>query len=298
MITDKNSMLPSEMHNTHPSKKVRLKFHYIIISVLLFSAGCGMIDLTSHWRDRPVLIDGKNTEWENNLALLDDKETSIGIFNDDSFIYIGLISSNRNLRSQIMRRGIVFWFDKEGGKEQKFGIHYPLGSGGFRSSPDVGMDEENQPTSIRTEGTSEELEIEGPGKDDHHRMTIAETGGIEARFHATNEFIVYELKVPLSDKGARPFAIGTKQGEKIGVGVETASAKSSEKPSEGYGGGGRGEGGGGGGEGGGGGFGGGGGRGRRGGRGGGGSRGSSGGQGEPFKMWAKVQLATYDSTAH
>jgi len=105
--------------------------------------------------------------------------------------------------------------------------------------------------------------------------------------------VVYELKVPLGDGGSHPFAIGTKAGEKIGVGVEAPTMPSPEKLSEGMSGG-RGEGGGGGY--GGGGFGGGGGRGRRGG--GGGGRGSSGSQGEPFKMWAKVQLAVFDTTSH
>ena len=189
-----------------------------------------------------------------------------------------------------MRRGIVFWFDKDGGKDEKFGVHYPLGGGGFRPSYEGGG-EELQPSSMTGEPRSEELEIEGPGKDERHEMTIAEAGGIEARFHATSEFIVYELKVPLYDNGSHPFAIGTKAGEKIGVGVENPMTPSPEKMSEGMSGG-RGEGGGGYG---GGGFGGGG-RGRRGG--GGGGRGPFGSQGEPFKMWAKVQLAVFDTTSH
>jgi hypothetical protein len=297
MSSTKKPFIHSNERASLSAKLARWKFHYLFIALFLFSAGCGMIDLTSRWRDHPVLIDGKNTEWGNNLALLDDKETSIGIFNDSSFIYVGIISTNRNLRSQILRRGIVFWFDKEGGKDEKFGIHYPLGSIGYRPSQEGEGDEETQPTAIRAEPSSEELEIEGPGKDDHHRMTVAEAGGIEARYHATSEFIVYELKVPLSDNGSRPFAIGTKAGEKIGVGVESESAPTPDKPSEGFSGGGRGEGGGGGGGFGGGGYGGGGGRGRRGG-GGGGGRGSSGGKLEPYKMWAKVQLALSDSVSH
>jgi len=291
-MTLRKKLIPfSGLGDSLSAKIVRWKLQYALIALLLFSAGCGMIDLASRWRDHPVLIDGKNTEWGNNLALLDDRETSIGIFNDSSFIYIGVITTNRNLRSQILRKGIVFWFDKEGGKDEKFGIHYPIGPGGFRPSQEAGMDEETQSMTARIESSSEELEIEGPGKDDHHSMTVAEAGGIEARFHATSEFVVYELKVPLSDNGSHPFAIGTKPGEKIGIGVETPSAPTSEKSPEGFSGGGRGEGGGGGG------YGGGGGRGRRGG-GGGGGRGSSGGKLEAYKMWAKVQLATNDSTAH
>ncbi len=295
MSPAKNSAHSSCPGNSRSDRIVRWKLHYPLIALLLFSAGCGMIDLTSRWRNHPVLIDGKNTEWGNNLSLLDDRETSIGIFNDSSFIYIGVITTNRNLRSQILRRGIVFWFDKEGGKDETFGIHYPVGGGGFRQPQEPGMEEDAQPMTARIEPSSEELEIEGPGKDDHHTMTVAEAGGIEARFHATSEFVVYELKVPLSDNGSHPFAIGTKPGEKIGVGVETSNTPAAEKPAEGFSGAGRGEGGGGGGFGGGG-YGGGG-RGRRGG-GGGGGRGSSGGKLESFKMWAKVQLAASDTASH
>jgi hypothetical protein len=103
-------------------------------------AGCGMIDLKSHWRNRPVVIDGKNTEWGNSLVLLDDKETSIGILNDSDFIYIGLVSTNRNLRNQVVRRGITFWFDVEGGKDEKFGVHYPLDFDAVRASTGEGTD--------------------------------------------------------------------------------------------------------------------------------------------------------------
>ena len=140
--------------------------------------------------------------------------------------------------------------------------------------------------------TANELEIEGPGKDDHHRMTLAESGGVEAQFRTSNDILVYELKVPLSDNGSHPFAIGTKAGTLIGVGIETSTALNPALRSESVGEGGGGERGGGMGEGGGGG------RGRRGGRGGGGGRSSSGDQGEPFKMWAKVQLAEQDTSAH
>ena len=283
------------MKESLSEKTNRLTIHCLLALLLSSVAGCGMIDLTSRWRDRPIVIDGKNTEWQNNLSLLDDKETSIGIYNDNDFIYIGLISSNRNLHTQIMRRGLTFWFDKEGGKNEKFGVHYPLGFGGFRPTEEYG-EEVSQPF-LRTEGSGEELEIEGPGKDDHHRMTIAETGGIEARVHSSNEVIVLELKIPFSDNGSRPFSIGTKAGAVIGVGVETSTQRNTEKPAGEYGEGGRSGGAGGGGYGGGG-EGGGGGRGRRGGRGGGGGRGAAASQGEPFKMWAKVQLAVSDSSAH
>ena len=210
-----------------------INFRYGLIMALCFMAGCGMIDLKSHWRNRPVVIDGKNTEWGNSLVLLDDKETSIGIMNDSEFIYIGLVTTNRNLRNQVARRGITFWFDVEGGKDEKFGVHYPLGFDAVRPWKDNGTDADNQSATVQKDIPTDDLEIEGPGKDDHHPMTFAEAGGIEAKYKIANGVLVYELKVPLSDKTSSPFAIGTKSGALIGVGAETSQNKTSPKPSEG-----------------------------------------------------------------
>ena len=272
----------------------RITIHSVLIMMLCFMAGCGMIDLKSHWRNRPVIIDGKNSEWGNSLVLLNDKETSIGILNDSDFIYIGLVTTNRNLRSQVVRRGMTFWFDVEGGKDEKFGVHYPLGFDAAPPSTEEGVDGENQPSMAQKDLTSDDLEIEGPGKDDHHPMTFAEAGGIEAKYKVANGVLVYELKVPISEKSTSPFTVGAKSGTVIGVGAETSNTKNPPKSSEGISGGGGGRGEGMGGEGGGG-YGGGGGR-RHRGSGEGGGKPPSGGQGEPFTMWAKVQLAVRDTS--
>jgi hypothetical protein len=285
-------------HSIIPLFQTSLRRHsrHLLLASLCLMAGCGMIDLKSHWRNRPVVIDGRNTEWGTSLVLLDDKETSIAILNDSDFIYIGIVSTNRNLRNQVARRGMTLWFDVEGGKDQKFGVHYPMGYDVTHPEPDAGSDAGGQPSMTQNTMPVDDLEIEGPGKDDHHPMTFAEAPGIEAKYKIANGVLVYEMKVPLSDKSTSPFTIGAKSGTVIGVGAETSNAKSTPKPSEDVsGGGGRGGMGGEGGYGGGG-YGGGG-RGRRGGgEGGGGRRSSSGNQGEPFSTWAKVQLAVFDTT--
>ncbi|HTY11904.1 MAG TPA: hypothetical protein VMF88_12630 [Bacteroidota bacterium] len=276
---------------------VRRNLRSVLIASLCCMAGCGMIDLKSHWRNRPIVIDGRNTEWGTSLVLLDDKETSIAILNDSDFIYIGLVSTNRNLRNQVARRGMTVWFDVEGGKDQKFGVHYPMGFEAVRPESEAGSDAGSQPSITQSTMPADDLEIEGPGKDDHHPMTFAEAGGIEAKYKIANGVLVYEMKVPLSDRSTSPFTVGAKSGAVIGVGAETSNAKSSPRPTEGVA-----ESGGRGGMGGEGGYGGGGygggGRGRRGGGGGGGGRRSSSeNQGEPFSTWAKVQLAVFDTSA-
>ncbi|MFI5253808.1 MAG: hypothetical protein ACHQQQ_15420 [Bacteroidota bacterium] len=276
----------------------------IFLSLLSPLIGCGDKEYTSRWRNRDIIIDGKNTEWSDSLiTLTDDKQTSVGVCNDDDFLYISIITTNRGIERQIMRRGITFWFDRDGGKEKKFGIRYPLGMGGV-VPPGGGNEDRDSGVSMnrkeRTIDAPDELEIY-QGEKEHHRMTLAETGGIEAKFQPSADTFVYELKVPLTDN-VHPFGIGTKTGSVIGVGFDTKGSGEEVTPraagSEGEGGEG-GRGGFGGGRGGFGGGRGGGGFGRGGGgRMGGGRRGGGGGPGsgprqqvEQLDVWVKLHLA-------
>lgn len=290
--TTKKSILLRTLNRNHGlfCKVAQTILLNLFLMGLFFLAGCGTIDLKSRWRDREITIDGKNTEWRY-LNVLDDKETSIGVLNDNDFIYLIFITTNRDVHNQVVRRGLTLWFDSDGGKDEKFGVHYPIGFGGIRSAQDSRPESDNEGQNLRKENSTDELEIIGPKKEDRHRMTLAETGGIEARFTTSSGVLVYEMKVPLLENSSHPFAIGTKSGARIGVGA--LADRASERPAEGFGesGGERGDGAGGrdgagmGGRGGG----------AR--RGGGGRKGSS-GQAEPFKMWAKVQLASNDTVMH
>ena len=127
---------------------------------------------------------------------------------------------------------------------------------------------------------SGDVDIYGAAESDHERMTLMQTGGIDARFQITNGILVYEMKIPLADNGDHPFAIGTKPGSTIGIGFETSAGLTSLRPqldnsgdadggrsSEGRGGG----------------------MGRRGG----GGRGMplTGSRAEPINVWAKVTLS-------
>ena len=266
----------------------RLNFLDILLFGVCCMAGCGSIELKSHWRDRDILIDGKNTEWRESLYSLDDQKLSVGLFNDEDFLYIGLLTNDRDLQRLISRRGLTLWFDKDGGEEQKFGVHYPVGFRGPGASREENPEgEEPEAQRESPPEASGDLEIIGPGEGGRHKMTILETGGIEVKLENSSGVLVYEIKVPLSEIGSHPFTIGAKTGSIIGVGLETAGSRDRQgSPDEATGersgrsGGLRGGGGGGG---------------RR--RGGGGSERSGGGQPEPLKVWARVQLAEKGSAS-
>ncbi len=257
-------------------------------SVLLLAgvaaiSGCSRLELASHWRTGQVKIDGQNSEWEGLLTPLDDKLTSVGLVNDSSYLYIGLITANRDLARQIMRRGLTLWFDRDGGKKKAFGIRFPLGYEGYAPSldaPNAGTGQEEASRNERIAEASGELDLYGPREGDIHRMTLAEAEGIEVKAKVDRGMLVYEMKVPLEEDSHHPFAVGAKAGTLIGIGVETTGERQGERPSEGMT---RGDGGGRG-------FGG---RGRGGGgMGGGARRAAPQSQAAPLDIWAKVLLST------
>ncbi len=276
-------------------------FSVLPVAAAALIAGCGSsIDLASRWHARDIAIDSVGRQWP--MTPLEDKQTSVGVLNDSMYVYVGLITANRDLQRQIMRGGLTVWLDKQGGKGKAFGIRYPVGRDEF-GPPEGWPPRDIGKSGIRTETPAvpgEELILYGPREGDQHRMTVAEAQGVEVQTKTVAGHLAYQLKIPLAEDQQHPFALGGKPGTMIGVGFQTGKPQRPSRPREGFDGRGGegGEGGEGGGEGGGrggmGGFGGFGGRGgMRGGRGGprgGMERSTPRSQPEPLDVWAQVQL--------
>lgn len=205
-----------------------------------FSMGCKKLELDSDWKDREITIDGDHADWENALSYVEDEEVSIGLMNDEEYLYICLVPSNRQMQNQMVRLGFTIWLDAEGGKNKRFGIRYPLGmmkSGvsvrelGFggrqpMGEPDVSRFQELMEQSLL------ELEILGPEKNDVRRMSIEQVEGIDIDVGNINGTFVYELKVALAQDENHPYAIGVKSMPTIGIGFETAKIDMDEMRAE------------------------------------------------------------------
>jgi len=258
--------------------------------------------IDSHWPDRPVKIDGDNGDWAGPLAPVDEKDPiNVAAENDGRSLYLVLTTTDQALRREIMRKGLVVWFDPAGGDKKHFGIKFPVGYGsengarggrggggrgrwggyGHGSGGDTG-DQNPTPDQTTAVEPPDRLEVYGPVKDDAHSFVVEAAPGIAAKVGEVEGYFVYELKVPLAKASETPYAIEAKPGSAIGFGIETPKIESAEHRG-GFGGMGGGMGGRGGGMGGGGG---------RGGPGGGGHRGGF-EEPKPLKAWATIQLAAH-----
>ncbi len=210
----------------------RLAWSFILFLFAIFFIACDHFQLSSIWRDSEVTIDGRHDDWLNALMYFEEENISLGLQNDESFLYICMVVENPMIRSQIMGQGLMLWFEPAGGKKRIFGIKYPVGMPEEErqmrrmregDAPMKPRREEQEPEGIRQTPMRQmtELEILGPGKDERIRLPIKEAKGININLSASSGTLVYELKIPLSQDEQNPYAIGTQAGSSIGIRLET-----------------------------------------------------------------------------
>lgn len=270
-----------------------------IILLAIVSGGCSSTaELSSSWSNNEIVVDGLASDWGGHFFYLKDSHISLGLRNDQDYLYVCLMWSEGQFRRQMMGLGLTVWLEPEDGK--KWGIHYPVGFLGQGERPSLDREESG---GLRDSGqvfqqSLQNLEILGPGKDEHTQFSAVQVPGISVKVGNSQGSVVYELKVPLRESSDHPFAVGTGAGSTVKLALETGKFEGrsrqggmSEGGREGSGGG-RGGGGRGG-------FGG---RGRGGGGAGGSGRGGEGGRGtasgerpEPLDFSAAVHLASAPS---
>jgi hypothetical protein len=245
--------------------------------------------LTSSTPGAPITVDGRHDDWTGDLTPMGADPFSVQVANDQSYLYLRLTASDPTVRNEIVRRGLIVWFDESGGTKKHLGIHYPVvesqgapsGHGGYHGGGSASAPSDDYEPSNR-------IDVLGPGKNDARSLTSDHASGVEAAVRVSEGQVLYELKIPLSKSADHPYALDTTAGKTIGIGFETPKIEHQSYEGSNGGGGGYGHGGGGGG-----GMGGhGGGMHGGGGRSGGGHQGGGGGYQvpKPLKAWATATL--------
>ncbi len=216
---------------------------YVILGAFLLLGvqcltGCGETKLRSRWLDRDIAVDGRGSEWRGCEAYRDDENgVRIGFFNDGEDLYIFVSTMNTRTQAQILARGFTVWFDPEGGKEEVFGIRYPVqrdlmdrpegGRGRRGSGPPGDGQPESSPEMIQKmlEEARDELEVMGPGKGSVLAVSVedARSQGIDVMIDITNRVLEYELRIALSEAPNPLYVLGVESGAEIGIGFETGS---------------------------------------------------------------------------
>jgi hypothetical protein len=184
-----------------------------VLSVFIF-AGCGsQKDLTSHYAAEPVHVDGNISEWMDKLSY--DKGQSIyySVANDNSNLYLVLMTNDQVVQRKIMGLGLTLWFDNEGKKNKTKGIRYPLkpDRNSFSSQNAQSMQEPKRPN-LNT------MELVGFEGKEVQRVSMAERSPVDVKInHSPGQSFVYEVEIPLE----KIFESGIDSTSKLSVGIET-----------------------------------------------------------------------------
>ncbi|MFH1142953.1 MAG: hypothetical protein V1774_00230 [Candidatus Eisenbacteria bacterium] len=195
----------------------------MLLLMLGAQAGCGDDTLVSEWRRAEVAIDAVNGEWEGAITDFEDEQVSVGLMNDQEYLYIGLVVENQNTRSQLLAGGFTIWLDPSGKKEKGIGVRYPLGAaekdrGRFVRSLLDGGDAQELAQTFGVIGDT--MEVMGRGPLSARRMA-RDAGPVDVAARVDKNMIYYELKVPLGQSDLAAMALGSEPGGILTVGIET-----------------------------------------------------------------------------
>lgn len=209
------------MRNWTTHHPVGLIIYMLLITFLI---NCNELEIQSTRPSQSIVIDGSDDEWKGALAYIEEGKAFYGIRNDENFLYLALRVWEKEIQMQILRFGLTIWFDKAEGKNQTFGINFPI------ENKKIGNIFRKRERNNRKEISDELLEtanyrmiVFGPEQDkQRHLLTLqAETLGIEAKISFEKGNLIYELKVPFQINEDTPFAIGLDTENTIQICFET-----------------------------------------------------------------------------
>ncbi len=201
------------------------------------------------WRDRDLVIDGRNGDWQGAMGYLKDPPVMLGFLNDDDAIYVCLSTNLPAIREGMLRRGITVWVDPKGGKRKTLGIRLsplaPPGGPGEapRGGPPEGTEERVGEPPAPPDGSFGRdassaplrLEVRLPGRDEWAPVEGV-AGGIEAAVEESNGLAVFEMVIPLKAGPEAPAAVGAGPGAAISMSFETPKPERPKGRPEGPGG--------------------------------------------------------------
>jgi len=192
----------------------------------------------SSWRDRQVLIDGRDGEWEGAKYYVEQSNVDIGVLNDGEYLYLCMSAVERPTMMQVLGHGMTTWLNAKGNRDRSFGVRYPNGrtedmamprpTGGRGGMRPGRRAEGGEPLDPRQLEAYVERALEGQapemlhdGDDEGRRLGLADSEVVEVRMGFDRGRLIYELKVRLARTEPHGPGIGAVEGKRVGVGLIT-----------------------------------------------------------------------------
>lgn len=197
---------------------------YALASISILFAGCNEIEFKSIWRTQEINIDGKNTEWQSG-HYIKDANVVVNVYNDEEYLYLALLSSDRQMPMKVMSGGLTIWFDPDGKGKKKMGIRFPLGMESMGMPPDMNRNDNGMNDGKMKEmdmNMFNEFEILDKDGKVEEKVSMLDKKGIQIKMSKPQEKFLYEMKIPLKYSSEDQYAIGADTSKTISIGFETA----------------------------------------------------------------------------
>lgn len=222
---------------------------FIALASVFVIAGCGSAEkLVSTWRAEQIQIDGKNQDWQGSLQSFPKEQYSVGFKNDDKFLYICFITSDREKINRIMSAGLNVVFNSPQNDKRDYTITFPVVSpGSMQGAPNGQQGERGQmqkpPEGMQAPGErtpkggnntmllqilDRQINFNLIEKDFTNSISLKNNENIELKMGLDKDLLVYEMKIPLENTKSS-FPIWALPGEKINVTIETVQMKQAMK---------------------------------------------------------------------
>lgn len=207
---------------------------FLLLASFLLLSGCKAVEITSKWRDKDITVDAIDNEWQDKQYYDEKTQTSIGICNDNDYLYMCLSTKDTDIQAAVVQQGFIVWLNGKGTKAKQLGIRFPLieereeggqgappgGEGGSAPGGQGAPPGQGGPGGGSQQVSLAELKILTSKKDEGTTFTRddAEEMGIFTSMRNLNNELVYELKVPLKKTAQTPYAVMPSELNIVGVG--------------------------------------------------------------------------------
>lgn len=214
-----------------------IKKYYIIFAVLVLivmTIGCNRLEFESRWSENPISIDGNDTDWEpQSLHQMESMPVSLGLRNDEEFLYILLSVENPMMAENLRASGISLWFTRENEKHPNLGLHYTGSDTLWSDSDPDDSFWETLTTDQKKQFRVRQLELKNMIKVVQGKTSLRihpdGTQGPAAATVSQQGIFGYEFKIPIQTNENRPYALGSRLGETVGIGILMGDLESEDK---------------------------------------------------------------------
>ena len=163
-------------------------------------SGCSSsVKVQSSYNDK-IVIDGKHDDWGTALRTVEEGNIAFGFVNDKDFLYLSMVTSDRNAVRKVLMNGLTVWISSS---EGKIGIKYP-----FRPDPselrDMRMNRtppersNDEPIMRNMLKRNEDLQVVSDKEFPLYTGNAPVGSSFRGIIDVDNSVLVYEMRVPLN----------------------------------------------------------------------------------------------------